>query len=110
MNAEWNNIRPLNVDIKNGFEEHVCQLARAKKINNSRQFIRVATPEGGIESYWQFKDNTEYGWPAKFFTPIGVAQWKQLDESFRTAFDKHPSLVKYYICIPLDREQGYFSD
>ncbi len=45
----------------------------------------------------------EYGWQAKFFDSIGVSQWRQIEESFKTAFKKHPRLVKYFICIPLDR-------
>ncbi|MFX7874626.1 hypothetical protein ABTK18_19625, partial [Acinetobacter baumannii] len=66
-------------------------------------FIRVAAPDGGVEAYCVLCDNSEYGWQAKFFQSMGDSQWTQLDESFKTAFAKHPSLVKYYICVPLDR-------
>lgn len=104
MNIEWNNLRAFNGDIKNGFEELVCQLARAEQISNKSKFIRVAAPDGGVEAYCVLSDNLEYGWQAKFFTSMGDAQWTQLDESFKTAFAKHPNLVKYYICVPLDRQ------
>ncbi len=104
MNIEWNTLRAFNGDVKNGFEELVCQLARAEQILNKSKFIRVAAPDGGVEAYCILSDNTEYGWQAKFFASMGDSQWTQLDKSFKTAFAKHPDLVKYYICIPLDRQ------
>ena len=104
MNIEWNKLRTFNGDVKNGFEELVCQLARVEQINNKSKFFRVAAPDGGVESYCILSDNSEYGWQAKFFSSMGDAQWTQLDKSFKTAFEKHPNLVKYFICIPLDRE------
>lgn len=103
MNIEWNTLRAFNGDVKNGFEELVCQLARVEQIPNKSKFIRVAAPDGGVEAYCVLSDNSEYGWQAKFFTTMGDSQWKQLDESFKTAFAKHPNLIKYYICVPLDR-------
>lgn len=103
MNSEWKNLRPLNGDVKSGFEELVCQLARVEQIPNKSKFNRVAAPDGGVEAYCVLSDNSEYGWQAKFFTTMGDSQWTQLDESFKTAFAKHPNLIKYYICVPLDR-------
>lgn len=47
---------------------------------------------------------------------MGDAQWKQLKESFETALKTHLNLTKYYICIPLDRQdprrkdQDWFMD
>lgn len=96
-------LRAFNGDVKNGFEELVCQLARVEQISNKSKFIRVAAPDGGVEAYCVLSDNSEYGWQAKFFTSMGESQWTQLDESFKTAFAKHPNLIKYYICVPLDR-------
>lgn len=103
MNIEWNTLRAFNGDIKNGFEELVCQLARAEHIPNKSKFIRVAAPDGGVEAYCILKNGDEYGWQAKFFSFMDKSQWEQLDKSFKTAFTKHPNLVKYYICVPLDR-------
>lgn len=103
MNTEWLNLRPFNGDIKNGFEELVCQLARAEEIQNRKKFIRVAAPDGGVESYCVLDNGDEYGWQAKYFTSIGDKQFAQLDESFKKALEKHPKLTRYYICTPLDR-------
>jgi hypothetical protein len=101
---EWLRLRPLNGDIKYGFEELVCQLARAEKIPGKQKFVRVAAPDGGVEGYCGVNDDEEYGWQAKFFLSMGDGQWSQLDESFEKAFSKHPRLVRYYICLPLDRQ------
>ncbi|MET3535876.1 NACHT domain-containing protein [Chryseobacterium limigenitum] len=110
MNTEWLNLRPLSGDVKNGFEELVCQLARNEKIANQKKFIRVAAPDGGVESYWVLNNGDEYGWQAKYFTSMDDAQWAQLTKSFTTALDKHPRLVKYFICVPLDRADPRIPD
>ncbi len=104
MNTDWLKLRPCNGDIKNGFEELVCQLVRAEQIPNKSKFIRVAAPDGGVEAYCILSDNSEYGWQAKFFSSMGDSQWAQLEKSFKTAFSKHPNLKKYFICTPLDRQ------
>lgn len=104
MNIEWLKLRIVNGDIKNGFEELVCQLARAEQIPNNSKFLRVAAPDGGVEAYCILSDNSEYGWQAKFFSSVSDSQWTQLDKSFKTAFTKHPNLKKYFICTPLDRQ------
>jgi hypothetical protein len=104
MNIDWIKLRPLNGDIKNGFEELVCQLARAESIKDKQQFIRVAAPDGGVEAYCILTNGDEYGWQAKYFTSMGDSQWTQIDKSFKTAFGKHPNLKKYYVCTPLDRQ------
>lgn len=104
MNIDWIKLRPFNGDIKNGFEELVCQLARAESIIDKQQFIRVAAPDGGVEAYCILENGDEYGWQAKFFSSMGKSQWIQLDDSFKQAFAKHPNLKKYYVCSPLDRQ------
>ncbi|MBP6238444.1 MAG: ATP-binding protein [Saprospiraceae bacterium] len=104
MNIDWIKLRPFNGDIKNGFEELVCQLARAESIKDKQQFIRVAAPDGGVEAYCILKNGDEYGWQAKFFSSMEDSQWTQIDKSFKTAFAKHPNLKKYFICTPLDRQ------
>ena len=37
---------------------------------------------------------------------LGDRQWQQLDHSVRTALDKHPRLVRYYVCVPRDRSDA----
>jgi hypothetical protein len=103
MNIDWLKLRSFNGDVKNAFEELVCQLARAEDVENKKKFVRVAAPDGGVEAYCLLSSNEEYGWQAKFFSSMGESQWTQIEESFKTALSKHPNLIKYYVCIPLDR-------
>ncbi|MEW9702946.1 AVAST type 2 anti-phage system protein Avs2 [Paenibacillus sp. SI8] len=100
----WRNIRSYDNSQNNAFEELVCQLAREEEINGKVAFTRVGAPDGGVEAYCKLENGDEYGWQAKYFESMGDSQWSQIEKSFRTAFLKHPKLVKYYICVPLDRQ------
>ena len=40
MNVNWHNLRAINGDQKEGFEELIAQLARKEIIPNQRKFIR----------------------------------------------------------------------
>lgn len=100
---DWKNIISYNGSQNNAFEELVCQLAREEEIRDRVLFNRTGTPDGGVEAYCTLENGDEYGWQAKFFDSMGQSQWRQLEDSFKNAFEKHPRLVRYYICIPLDR-------
>ena len=104
LTIEWQNIKSFNNSQNNAFEELICQLAREESIPNRKEFYRIAAPDGGVEAYCILDNGDEYGWQAKYFSSMGTSQWSQLKESFETALLKHPNLTKYYICIPLDRQ------
>jgi hypothetical protein len=99
---DWNAIRPLDGSSAKGFEELCAQLARAESPPGSR-FERKGTPDAGVECYTVLDDDNEWGWQAKYIHGLGEAQWPQLDDSIQTALEKHPRLVRYFICTPLDR-------
>ena len=101
FNLDWSKIRALNGSSHSGFEELCSQLAR-DEIPKGARFERKGTPDAGVECYAVLKDESEWGWQAKFFDSFGNSQWSQLDESVKTALKKHPRLVQYFICIPLD--------
>jgi hypothetical protein len=103
INLDWMAIRPLNGSRAEGFEELCAQLARAESPTG---FERKGAPDSGVECYTVHPDNTEWGWQAKYFDNLGDAQWQQLDNSVKTALSKHPNLVKYFICVPLDRSDA----
>ena len=115
-NINWQNLRPWGGSQHNGFEELCCQLAVCESVPQGSKFIRKGTPDGGVECYWIFPDGDEWGLQAKFFLSVGDNQWKQLDKSVKTFLEKHPRMVRYTICIPLDREdprideQDWFMD
>lgn len=102
---DWNAIRPLNGGRDKGFEELCAQLARAETPQGSL-FVRKGTPDAGVECYAILADNTEWGWQSKYFDGLGDSQWSQLDESVNNAINKHPQLVKYFICLPFDLSDG----
>ncbi|WP_447601033.1 AVAST type 2 anti-phage system protein Avs2 [Nitrospira sp. Nam80] len=117
MNSEWHKLRSWNGSQDNAFEELCCQLAASEKYSDGSEFVRKAAPDAGVECYWKFPSGEELAWQAKFFTTVPTSsQWKQLDESVSTALQKHPSLVQYTICLPLNREdpriekQSWFKD
>ena len=102
MIFNWANLRPLDGSLQFAFEELCCQLAKYE-IPGDYLFVRKGTPDAGVECFCVYPDGTERGWQAKFFDAMGQSQWRQLDNSVRTALEKHPHLVTYTICLPLDR-------
>ena len=102
MAINWTNIRPLNGSQADGFEELCAQLARRESPDGAK-FVRKGIPDAGVECYCILDDGSEWGWQAKYFKNIQPSQWPQLDLSVKKAFDKHPKLARYFICIPIDR-------
>ena len=102
INLDWHAIRPLNGSKAHAFEELCAQLARSESPEGST-FERKGVPDAGVECYALLRDGTEWGWQAKYFDGLGDAQWAQLDKSVSTALEKHPRMVRYFVCAPLDR-------
>ncbi|MDJ0899804.1 MAG: hypothetical protein QNJ55_13440 [Xenococcus sp. MO_188.B8] len=112
----WQNLQPWGGSQNTGFEELCCQLARYELVPPGSKFIRKGTPDGGVECYWILLDGDEWGLQAKFFLSVGDKQWEQLNKSVKTFLEKHPRIVRYTICIPMDRsdprinDKNYFMD
>ena len=102
VNLNWKGIRAINGSSTAGFEELCAQLARAESIT-AAGFERKGTPDGGVECYATLANGDEWGWQAKYFDKFEKSQWSQLDESVKTALEKHPRIVRYTICAPCDR-------
>lgn len=102
VSLDWNAVRPLDGSRASGFEELCAQLARVESPAGSR-FERKGPPDAGVECYAVLADGREWGWQAKYFDTLGDSQWSQLDHSVETALEKHPRLVRYFVCVPLDR-------
>jgi hypothetical protein len=98
----WQDLRPLNNSVQLAFEELCCQLAAYESVPKGSRFIRVGAPDAGVECYWMLPNGDELGWQAKFFrSSLADTQWQQLDDSVKTALQKHPRLVEYAICLPI---------
>ena len=108
MSINWQNIRPWNGSQYSAFEELCCQLARCDQVPPGAHFVRKGTPDAGIECYWQLPAGDEWGWQAKFFlSPPEEIQWRQIDESVKTAIEKHPRLTRLTVCFPIDRSDPH---
>ncbi len=101
MTIDWRSIRPLNGARAEGFEELCAQLARSEAPEGSG-FVRKGAPDAGVECYATLEDRTEWAWQAKYFHALGTSQWSQIDNSVRTALEKHPRMTRYIVCCPLD--------
>lgn len=105
IELDFTRIRSYDGSKDGGFEELVCQLAHLNRPKYAKNFVRKdgAGGDGGVECYWILEDGSEYAWQAKYFTNrLEGSQWNQIDDSVRTAIDKHPRLTKYYVSVPKD--------
>jgi len=105
MSINWQNLRPWNGSQNTAFEELCCQLAAYEQAPPGSIFIRKAAPDAGVECFWKLPNGDEWGWQAKFFLSSPDSnQWRQLDDSVKTALEKHLRLTSYTICLPIDRQ------
>lgn len=105
MNIDWRNIRTWNGSQNSGYEELCCQLAAYDPVPAGSKFTRKGAPDAGVECYWILPTGDEWAWQAKFFLARPTdEQWAQIDKSVETALDKHPRLVRYFVCVPVDRQ------
>lgn len=107
---DFTNIRLNSYKSQNdAFEQLCCQLFKIHgEMNNweHAEFVRKngAGGDAGIECYWKFDSNEEYGLQAKFSDDLNNL-WDDLNKSVKVALIKHPNIVKYYICTPFDRSE-----
>ena len=97
----WDAIRPHDGTRAGGFQQLCIELAMGEKSEDTT-FFTPGDPDGGVDCYEVFEDGSELGWQAKYFDSLGESQFSQMDESVRTALNRHPNLVRYIFCIPLN--------
>lgn len=111
MSLEWQHLRPWHGTQHTAFEELCCILAAAELPPNALRFVRKGAPDAGVEGYWILNNDDEWGYQTKFFLmPPGSTQWGELDDSVKVALEKHPRLVRYTVCLPLDRGDPRLED
>ncbi len=98
----FENIRPYDGSRHSGFEELCSQLASLEPSSESKFYRKGRGADAGVECYLQQSDGTEVGWQAKYLFTWDSSLVSQLDESIRTALNKHPKLVEYIVCLPFD--------
>ena len=107
MAINWSALRVWDGSRETAFEELSCQLAAGERPAPGARFVRKGTPDAGVECFWELPGGDEYCWQAKFFdAPPTPSQWAQIDDSVETALDLHPQLIRYTVCMPLDRSDS----
>lgn len=87
----------------NAFEELCCQLAGDEQLVPACVSFTRKGPggDGGLECFAVQSDGTETGWQVKYYWDMASAV-KSLDESLTQALAKHPKLVRFIACLPID--------
>lgn len=107
MAINWTALRVWSGSREDSFEDICCQLATVESVPTGSKFVRKGARDGGVECYWELPGGDEYGWQAKFFeTPPTPKQWSEVDESVKTALAKHPRLIRYIVCMAIDRSDS----
>lgn len=101
----FSDIRSLDGKQSQGFEELCVQLLPWLVIEPIERVIRVegCGGDGGVEAIARTVSGLCVGLQSKFFSGLGKSQWAQVDKSVRTAIQQHPELVRYLVCVPLER-------
>jgi hypothetical protein len=108
---DWHNIRVWKGSQHAAFEELICQLAVTEPMPDGSKFIRKGAPDAGVECFWTIPNGEERAWQAKFFrSSLDAGQWSQIDDSVKTALEKHPRLKQYTVCLPVDRPDARRDD
>lgn len=95
-------IRPYDGSRHSGFEELCSQLASLETPPTSKFYRKGRGADAGVECFQQQQDGTEVGWQAKYLFSWDGSLASQLNDSIRTALDKHSKLVEYVVCLPFD--------
>ncbi len=109
--SEWAKIRAFDGSQETAFEALCKQLAGCESYAADAEFIPKGNPDTGIECFWKLGTGEEHGWQAKFFLASPQAsQWRQLDESVKSALAKHAQLRRYTVCLPIDLPDARVQD
>ncbi|WP_327042836.1 hypothetical protein OG400_12520 [Micromonospora ureilytica] len=104
IDVDFATIRPWGRGQDTAFEELCCQVARAQALQQGLTFVRLGTPDGGVEGYSIDASGAERGLQAKFFLGSpGTEQWAKITSSVKKAIEKHPNLTALTIALPSDR-------
>jgi hypothetical protein len=108
-NIDFKDLRLHKGSQHEAFEELCCQLASFEEVPEGSLFRRKSGAGGdaGVECYWRLPNGNEKAWQTKcFLDQFGDGQWEQIDESVKTALEKHPNLSEYIVCLPINRTEG----
>jgi hypothetical protein len=99
----FSSVRPHHGTRHGGFEELAVSLFRYE-CGDPFEITRVngAGGDGGVEAYTEASSGEIIGLQTKFFDKLGVSQFRQIEDSIKTARQNHSTLVTYIVATPLD--------
>jgi hypothetical protein len=106
----WQELRPWDGSVRKAFEQMCNQFASYEAVPAGSRFVPVAAPDGGLESYWIYANDSEWGFQAKFWTSPEQVDFSQIESSIKRALTTHPKLAKYTVCLPIDRQDPRIPD
>ncbi|MDO8778035.1 MAG: hypothetical protein Q7K57_56830 [Burkholderiaceae bacterium] len=111
-NINFIEIRSLEGKQDKGFEELCVQLLPMLIGEKPLRIDRIEGRggDGGVEAIALMASGSYVGLQSKFFSKLDAAQWRQIDDSVKTAIRKHPELTRYFVCVPLDRTPGQLNN
>jgi hypothetical protein len=104
---KFSDIRPLDGKQSQGFEELCFQLLPLLIGEPLTSAVRVdgRGGDGGVEAIAKTASGLYVGLQCKYFSGLSDVQWRQIDKSVKTVLCKHPEVVRYLVCVPLNRTQ-----
>lgn len=112
----WSKLKPYDTDQKRSFEELCYQIARVY-FNKEGKFTSVDDSGGGdgVEFYLTTDTGDVYGWQAKFYISgrLTSSRKASIIGSLEKSYKVHPTLKKWYLCMPLDltpNEKTWFDE
>lgn len=104
----FSDIRPLDGKQSQGFEELCFQLLPWLIGEPLANAVRVdgRGGDGGVEAIAKSASGLDIGLQCKYFSVLSDVQWRQIDDSVKTVLCKHPEVVRYLVCVPLNRTPG----
>lgn len=102
--VDFATIRACHGSQRGGFEECCVQIFR-EEIGGPFDVTRIegAGGDGGVEAFWESSTHQIVGLQAKYLHELKPVQWKQIDKSVHAALRNYHNLVRYVVCVPLDR-------
>ncbi len=111
----WGKLKPYRTDQKKSFEQLCYQIAH-EEFNNSGIFTPIDDSGGGdgVEFFLTLPNGEVWGWQVKFFCRINKGGRKeQIKKSLQTAYKKHSTLKKWFLCSKCDfttDEESWFKN
>lgn len=108
VEIRFSDIRPLDGKQSQGFEELCFQLLPWLIGEPLTSAVRVdgRGGDGGVEAIAKTASGLDVGLQCKYFSGLSDVQWRQIDDSVKTVLCKHPEVVRYLVCVPLNRTPG----